>query len=72
MQELNWLPFLHHQLWNTSGWIAEDSNFGDVLHSLLGYAERPTTLQAIVWVVYLVTGTTIFLRMGKKKKPVSV
>ena len=72
MQELNWLPFLHHQIWNTSGWIAEDSNFGDVLHSLLGYAERPTTLQAIVWVVYLVGGTTFFLRMGKRKKPVSV
>jgi high-affinity iron transporter len=72
MQELNWLPFLHHQLWNTSGWVAEDSSFGDVLHSLLGYAERPTTLQALVWVVYLVGGTTIFLRMGKRKKPVSV
>ena len=72
MQELNWLPFMHHQLWNSSGFIAEGSNFGDVLHSLVGYAERPTTLQALVWVIYLVSGTTLFLRMGRRKKPVSV
>jgi len=45
LQELNWIPFMHHQLWNSSGFVAEDSNFGDVLHSLLGYAERPTVLQ---------------------------
>ncbi len=72
MQELNWLPFMHHELWNSSGFIAEGSNFGDVLHSLVGYAERPTTLQALVWVIYLVAGTTLFLRMGRRKKPVSV
>jgi high-affinity iron transporter len=72
MQELNWLPFMHHELWNSSGFIAEGSNFGDLLHSLLGYAERPTTLQALVWIVYLVAGSTFFIRMGKRKKPVSV
>lgn len=72
MQELNWLPFMHHQLWNSSGFIAEGSNFGDVLHSLVGYAERPTTLQALVWVIYLTAGTTLFLRMGRRKKSVSV
>jgi len=72
MQELNWLPMLHNQLWNTSSIIAEGSNFGDVLHSLFGYAERPTTLQALVWVIYLAAGSTLFLRMGRRKKPVSV
>lgn len=72
MQELNWLPFMHQQLWNSSGFIAEGSNFGDVLHSLLGYAERPTTLQALVWLIYLTAGTSLFLKMGRRKKPVSV
>ncbi len=72
MQDLNWLPFMHHQLWNSSGLIQEGSNFGDVLHSLVGYAERPTTLQALVWVTYMIAGTTLFLRMGRRKKPVSV
>ena len=72
LQELNWIPFMHHQLWNSSGFVAEDSNFGDVLHSLLGYAERPTVLQALVWISYLGIGSWLFLRMGRQKKTVSV
>jgi len=72
LQELNWIPFMHHQLWNSSGFVAEDSNFGDVLHSLLGYAERPTVLQALVWTSYLGIGNWLFLRMGRQKKTVSV
>ena len=72
MQQLNWLPFLHHQLWNSSALVSESSNFGDVLHQLLGYAERPTSLQALVWVTYIIIGTSLFLKMGRRKKPVLV
>jgi high-affinity iron transporter len=32
MQELGWLPFLNHALWNTSGFLNEDSSLGDALH----------------------------------------
>src|SRR5665213_4343373 len=52
MQQLHWLDFGRHVLWNTSGTISEGSSFGDVLHSLLGYADRPTELQAFVWFIY--------------------
>jgi high-affinity iron transporter len=72
LQELNWIPFMHNQLWNTSGLVAENSNFGDVLHQLFGYAERPTILQVLVGVLYLGFGTWLFLKMGQRKKPVSV
>lgn len=72
MQDLNWLPFLRHQLWNTSSIVSESSNLGNVLHSLLGYAERPTPLQAIVWLAYIAIGASLFLRMGRRKKPVLV
>jgi high-affinity iron transporter len=65
MQQLHWLGFGGHVLWNTSGTISEASNFGDVLHSLLGYADRPTVLQAFVWVIYLVVSTILFVRVGK-------
>jgi len=68
MQELNWLPFMHHAIWNSSGLIAENSNIGDILHSLLGYAERPTVLQALVWVAYISVGTTLYIRLGRPKK----
>ncbi len=72
LQELNWIPFMHHELWNSSRFVAEGSNIGDVLHSLVGYAERPTTLQGLVWFSYLIGGSWLFLRMGRSKKPVSV
>ena len=72
MQELNWLPFLHHQLWNTSGVVSESSNFGDVLHQLFGYAERPTILQALVWLTYVAIGTSLYLKMGRRNKPALV
>ena len=65
MQQLHWLDFGRHVLWNTSGTISEGSNFGDVLHSLLGYADRPTELQALVWLIYLVLSTILFIRVGK-------
>ena len=65
MQQLHWLDFGGHVLWNTSGTISESSNFGDVLHSLLGYADHPTVLQAIVWFIYLVLSTIFFVRASK-------
>jgi high-affinity iron transporter len=66
---LHWLGFGGHVLWNTSGTISEDSSFGDVLHSLLGYADRPTVLQAVVWFTYLVVSTVLFIRLGKSGRP---
>ena len=65
MQQLHWLGFGRQVLWNTSGTISEASNFGDALHSLLGYADRPTELQAFVWLIYLVVSTILFIRVGK-------
>ncbi len=66
MQELGWLPFLDHTLWNTSSYLSESSSLGDVFHSLLGYADQPTVLQAIVWVTYLGVATTAFVLMGRR------
>ena len=65
LQQLKWLPFGAHVVWNTSAMVTESSSFGDVLHSLLGYAARPTVLQVCVWVVYVVTSITIFVRLGR-------
>jgi high-affinity iron transporter len=67
MQQLNWLPFGRGQLWNSSGFVSEASNFGDALHSLVGYAERPSLLQAITWSLYILTGIALFMFMGRKK-----
>jgi high-affinity iron transporter len=66
MQQLGWLPFLGHTLWNSSSYLSESSSIGDVFHSLLGYADHPTVLQAIVWVTYLGVATTAFIVMGRR------
>jgi high-affinity iron transporter len=71
MQQLGWLPFLEHPLWNTSRYLSEDSSIGDVFHSLLGYAERPTVLQAVVWVTFVAVSATLFIRMGRRSRPPS-
>jgi high-affinity iron transporter len=66
LQQLGWLPFGQHVLWNSSQVISEGSNLGDVLHTLLGYADQPTVLQAIVWVGYLAVSTTAFVGMSRR------
>jgi high-affinity iron transporter len=66
MQQLGWLPFFGHTLWNTSGFLNEGSSLGDVFHSLLGYADQPTLLQVIVWVTFVAVSATLFIRMGRR------
>ena len=68
MQQLGWLPFLDHALWNTSGFMSEESSLGDVFHSLLGYADRPTVLQLVVWATFVSVTATLFIRMGRRAR----
>jgi len=68
MQQLGWLPFLEQPLWDTSRYLNESSNIGDVFHSLLGYADHPTVLQAAVWLGYVVVATTAFVLMGRRAR----
>ncbi len=73
LQQLGWLPVGRAVLWNSSGTVLESSNVGDVLHSLLGYAERPTVLQAVVWLAYVGASVVLFLRLsrGRSRAPVT-
>jgi len=65
LQQLGWLPFLDQTLWDTSRFLAESSSLGDVFHSLLGYADQPTVLQALVWVGYQGVAATVFILRGR-------
>jgi high-affinity iron transporter len=66
LQQLGWLPFGTGVLWNSSGTVLESSNFGDVLHSLLGYADHPTVLQAAVWALYVAGSVAAFVRLSRR------
>jgi high-affinity iron transporter len=65
LQGLGWLPFGTHVLWNSSAALTEGSNMGDVLHSLVGYADHPTVLQGVVWVAYVVTSVAFFVALSR-------
>ena len=68
LQRLGWVSIGNHALWNTSGIISEHPNLGDVLHQLLGYAERPTVLQAIIYSLYLVACVVAYRRFAVVRK----
>jgi high-affinity iron transporter len=45
---------LDRTLWDTSWLLSEGSIFGRLLHTLIGYTERPTELQLVVYVATLI------------------
>ncbi len=45
---------LDRTVWNTSWLLSEGSIFGRLLHTLIGYTERPTELQLVVYIGTLV------------------
>jgi high-affinity iron transporter len=70
MQELGWLPGASHQLWHTGAILNESSAIGDIAHSFFGYAQSPTVLQAVVYVLYLAFVLSAFFsvrqRLGRR------
>ncbi|MEO7020898.1 MAG: FTR1 family protein [Ktedonobacteraceae bacterium] len=66
MQQLNWITFGLTPLWNTSHFLSESSNIGDLLHSFVGYAEEPTVLQSTLYVLFLAATCSIFFWMTRK------
>jgi len=45
---------LDKTVWDTSWLLSEDSIFGRLLHTLIGYTERPTELQLVVYIATLI------------------
>jgi len=58
------ISFLDYTLWDSTWLLSEDSWPGRVLHVLIGYMDRPTLLQGIV---YVVTAVTIFV-LGRTRR----
>jgi high-affinity iron transporter len=51
--QAGWLPSLGRRIWDTSAILPEDGIIGQILHTLVGYADRPTGMQIVVYVVTL-------------------
>lgn len=65
LQQLGWVTVGSHVLWNSSGVVTESSNLGDILHSLLGYADHPTIAQAVVWIGYIGASVVMFISLSR-------
>jgi high-affinity iron transporter len=50
---------LGHRLWDSSGWLSQDSIVGRLLHTLIGYTDRPTELQLIAYIATLAIMTAL-------------
>ncbi|GAC1380947.1 MAG: hypothetical protein NVS4B7_03010 [Ktedonobacteraceae bacterium] len=66
MQQLGWLAFGTMPLWNTARILSENSQLGDLLHSFIGYAQQPTVLQGLFYLIYLLIAGGIFVWMTRK------
>ncbi len=67
LQYLGWIKVLSRPLWNTNAYLNESSNIGDIAHTLLGYAAKPTPLELIVYCLYLIVAVTTFIQLTKRK-----
>jgi high-affinity iron transporter len=47
------IDVLGNRLWDTSGWLPQDGIIGRLLHTLVGYTDRPTELQLIAYLATL-------------------
>ncbi|HZQ87979.1 MAG TPA: FTR1 family protein [Acidimicrobiales bacterium] len=69
LQELGWVTVLTHPMWSTAGTLREDSTLGDIFHSFFGYADHPTVLQGVVYVVYLTVAIGAFFGLRRPMPP---
>ena len=66
LETLGWLNIGQHVLWDTGAALTQSSTWGDLAHSFLGYSDRPTVLQGVVWATYLAVALTLLIRRGRR------
>jgi high-affinity iron transporter len=59
---------LDRAVWDTSWMLSEGSIFGRMLHALIGYTERPTELQVIVYIGILLA-MYVLMRIARYRPP---
>ncbi len=62
---------LGQRMWDSSGWLPQNSIIGKLLHTLIGYTDRPTELQLIVYVATLAI-MALLMRVAAPARPAQV
>lgn len=68
LQSAGYLDTLSDPLWDTSNILTEDSIFGRVLHSLIGYTAQPSGMQLIAYLAVILV-TVALTRLTARKAP---
>ena len=50
LNNAGWVVALDRTIWDTSWVLSEGTIFGRLLHTLIGYTERPTEMQLVVYI----------------------
>lgn len=69
LQQAGTIEILGQTLWNTSWLLKDGSILGKVLHTLIGYDDRPTLLQLVAYVATLGTIVMLTRRAKQPKQP---
>ena len=69
LQQAGLVTVLSHVVWDTSGVLSDGSVAGKALHTLIGYADRPTGIQLVVYAATLVAIFTLMRLFGHAPQP---
>jgi high-affinity iron transporter len=67
LAQIGYIPTWGDQVWDSSALLAQDSLVGRALHALVGYSDRPSGVQIVVYLVVLATLVTLSRVIGKPK-----
>jgi high-affinity iron transporter len=67
LQEAGILPGINALAFDVSGTLDEGTWYGTVLKGVLNFSPQTTWLQAVTWLIYLVTTMTVFLRGVRRR-----
>jgi len=54
LNQAGWLPILKPLMWDSSTVLSERSLFGELLHTLIGYVDRPSGIQLLAYLATIV------------------
>ncbi len=69
LEQAGIVELLGYTVWDTSAFISKSSISGQMLHTLVGYSDRPTALQVLVYVVTLVSIFLLTRLAARPRKP---
>ena len=69
-QELGWLPGISNTAWSIDSWLSPDSFVAGLLSGSVGFATTTTWLQVGVWVFYLLSVLSPYLKSERVQKAV--